>query len=101
MQLGSCCCMPAVPSRWPPPRAESPATNRPTSLSRSIPAVQRYHSSSNYVRRVAEDVVFDSDPTFRYTRAMPTPITSSGSRARLTLHAVTAAAAAALWGLLA
>lgn len=63
--------------------------------------MQRYHSSSNYVRRVAEDIVFGNDTSFKYSRAQPVPVTSSGSQAWPPRHVLAAAAVAALWGLLA
>ena len=35
------------------------------------PAAQRFHSSSSYVQRVAEDIAFANDTSFRYTRSVP------------------------------
>lgn len=66
-----------------------------------IAFVLRYHSSSNYVRRVAEDIVFGSDTSFKYSRAQPVPIPSSGSQAWPPRHVLVGAAVAALWGLVA
>lgn len=63
--------------------------------------MQRYHSSSSYVRRVAEDIVFGNDTSFKYTRAQPVPTTSSGSQAWPAWQVLVAAVVAALWGLLA
>lgn len=89
--------MPAFPSSS---RQHAVAANCPPASHPLPPAAQRFHSSSNYVRRVAEDVVFANDSSFKFDRALPVPTTSGSMQAGLSLH-VMAAVAVAVWVLLA